>query len=290
MISGQGLAYIHMGRILLARGDLPGASDMLLRAEQLSQAHTVYPDLKAIVQVFHARLLIEQGDLEVARDALEACLGSACCQHAFHREWVQIARARVLIGMHRPGEALALLAGLREIAREKGRGRNWLEMSLLSALAWHATGETTQAFIALQEGLAYARAPGFVRIFVDEGPAMQALLHAWLRARPGQLRAQSAASPLPDYARQVLSAFPAAAAERARDLPGVETLIEPLSPRELEVLGLLCEGLSNQQIAACLVLSVGTVKTHIHNIFGKLGVSNRPQAIARASRLRLELK
>jgi LuxR family maltose regulon positive regulatory protein len=87
------------------------------------------------------------------------------------------------------------------------------------------------------------------------------------------------------YVADLLAAFPPQAAASADVSAMMDTLIEPLTECELEVLGLLCQGLSNREIADLLVLSVGTVKTHIHNIFGKLGVGNRPQAIAKASRL-----
>lgn len=288
MVSGQGLGYIDMGRILSARGDWPAAAAMMQRAEELCQAHTVYPDLITIVAVFRAWLLLQKGELESAWDALEAVLQAPCCQHDFHREWALIAQARILVRLRRPDEALRLLAGRREAAQANGRGRNWLEMSLISALALDEFGENEAALAMLQEALAYAQPQGFVRIFLDEGEALRELMAQLLW--PANLpRLQPAA--LQAYILDLLAAFPypppKGAVTPQSIFAGGESLIEPLSARELEVLGLLCEGLSNQEIAARLVLSVGTVKTHIHNIFGKLGVSNRPQAIALAGRLGL---
>jgi LuxR family maltose regulon positive regulatory protein len=99
-----------------------------------------------------------------------------------------------------------------------------------------------------------------------------------------QIEKQTRSRHLLAYADSLLAAFPAAvSATRGK----AAILPEPLSERELEVLGLVAEGLSNREIADKLFLSVGTVKTHVHNIFGKLGVESRPRAIARARELDL---
>jgi LuxR family maltose regulon positive regulatory protein len=126
-----------------------------------------------------------------------------------------------------------------------------------------------------------AEPEGYVRVFVDEGAPMAALL-------------QSAASRgiAPYYVRKLLAALSESRHETrnrpAGDLqPTMSDLIEPLSGRELEVLQLMADGLSNREIADELVLAVGTVKAHIHNIYGKLGVRSRTQAIARARDLNL---
>jgi LuxR family transcriptional regulator, maltose regulon positive regulatory protein len=278
-VSGLGLGTIHQGRILLAQGDLPGAAEMLVQAQELCRVHTVYPDLAAIVQVFHTRLLMAQGNWYEAERVVTTALGSTCCQHDLHREWVLIAQARLQLNTNRPDEALALLTSRQEDAKTNGRGLNWLEMQILAALAWQAKREDKQALFALQSALAYASSQGFVRVFVDGGERMRGLLE--------QFQQQFPTSELREYVDQLLGAFPKPVVSAKMARPNQDALIEALSPRELEVLQLLCTGLSNQEIAAQLVLSVGTVKTHIHNIFGKLGVGNRPQAIAKAQRLRL---
>jgi LuxR family maltose regulon positive regulatory protein len=267
MPSGQGLGYIHMGRILLAQGELPGAWEMLQQAEQVCRAHTVYPDLSVLTQVFRARLFLENGKPAEAWETLQACLVLPCGAHAFHREWLQIAQGRVLLRTDRPQETLDLLENRLDAAREVRRGRNWLEMSLLCAQALANLGREGAALEHLAAALEFAQPQGFIRIFLDEGEAMRALLGHFSQKFPC-----SAAQP---FVTGLLSTF-----QPETPLSG-ESLIEPLTGREREILQLVCEGLSNQEIARQLVLSVGTVKTHIHNIFGKLGVSNRPQAIAR---------
>jgi LuxR family maltose regulon positive regulatory protein len=270
--SGLGLGYIHMGRILLANGDVQAARSFLDKADALAKTHTIYPDLQVIIEVFRARLFMENDNLDAAWHVLESCLVSSCCRHKFHREWIFISQARVYLRKGLPAEALDLLKDYMQDAMVYGRGWNWLEMCLLSAQAKHAIGKSGEALELLQSGLVYAQMHGFVRIFVDEGLPMHILLERFLETCPsGSLR---------NYVNGLLGAFPSQAIPLA-----TLALIEPLSERELQVLKLVCDGLSNQEIAARLVLSVGTVKTHIHNIFGKLGVINRPQAIARARQL-----
>lgn len=271
-VSGQGLAYVHLGRILLAQGELADAHSILKKAQSLCQTHTVYPDLEVIVRIFSAQILLEGGDFNSAWQILETCLALPSGQFELHREWILIAQARVLIRKQRPAEALALLTGRLELARTHGRRRNWLEISLLTALALDGLGEHARSMNVLADALEYARPQGFIRIFLDEGEAMQRLLTQYSKQNSEA------------YIAALLDAFPSHEETAQASAPN-QNLVEPLSPREMEVLLLLCDGLSNQEIADRLVLSVGTVKTHIHNIFGKLGVRDRPQAIAGAIRL-----
>jgi LuxR family maltose regulon positive regulatory protein len=278
-ISGKGLGYLHMGRILRAEGDWAGARAMLKKAQDLCRRYNVYPDLEDLVQVFHARLCLDAGEPEQAWQVLETCLQADCCRNELRLEWMLIAQSRVLVQTDRPTEALALLTGRLESAKENGRGRNWLEICLLTALALKASGERHQAHLVLNEGLVYAQTQGFRRTFVDEGERMRELLEEF-----GVLFPQKQLS---DLASEVLAIFPAQSATKTTQSIKYESLYEALSGRELEILRLVSQGASNSEIAARLVLSVGTVKTHIHNIYGKLGVRDRPQAIAKAGLLGL---
>ena len=155
--------------------------------------------------------------------------------------------------------------------------RSVLEILVLRALALSAQGDTIEALAALGRALPRAEPEGYIRLFLDEGVPMIALLRQ-AHARgliPGYVASLLEASGEP---RTMNSSF-------HTSNPG--SLIEPLTPREREVLQLLLEGASNREIAQHLVLSVNTVKKHVLNLCGKLGVQSRAQAIAKARRLHL---
>jgi LuxR family maltose regulon positive regulatory protein len=132
---------------------------------------------------------------------------------------------------------------------------------------------------SLEQALTQAEPGGFIRTFVDEGPPLARLLYEALTRGIA-----------PDYARRLLSAFPVSEPEQAAPLETQalkSDLIEPLSERELEVLTLVAEGLTNPEIASRLFLTLNTIKGHTRNIYGKLNVHSRTQAIARAQALGL---
>ncbi|HEX3643463.1 MAG TPA: LuxR C-terminal-related transcriptional regulator, partial [Ktedonobacteraceae bacterium] len=153
------------------------------------------------------------------------------------------------------------------------------------ALAHQMCQEEAQALDVLSEALRLAEPEGYIRSFVDEGLPMKALLS---RLREQQRKA----GPTP-YLDTLLAAFPqqSKAQERQPKPAGERTktqpLLDPLSERELEVLQLLVQGVSNQEIAQELVIAHDTVKRHVSHIFAKLGVNNRVQAVRQARALGL---
>ena len=154
---------------------------------------------------------------------------------------------------------------------------------ILQAIALHAHDDTDKAVRLLGDALALGEPGGFIRTFVDEGPPMARLLHEIL-SRAEALPRRIA----PDYVLGLLAAFPIAEPEQAdssrSQAPDAEW-VEPLSERELEVLQLIAEGLTNREIASRLFLSLNTVKAHTRNIYGKLAVHSRRQAVDRARTL-----
>jgi LuxR family maltose regulon positive regulatory protein len=173
-----------------------------------------------------------------------------------------------------------------------------IEIGILQALAHQAQGDLAPALVALQRALKLAQPEGYVRTFVDkifvnEGLSMVRLLSAAAAQgiRPdyiGKLLAafapvEAAPPPRPEGTRHDAHLPPASPAQPLRAQP----LIEPLSARELEVLQLIAQGLSNGEISARLFLALSTVKGHNRNIFDKLQVQSRTEAIARARELGL---
>jgi LuxR family maltose regulon positive regulatory protein len=185
----------------------------------------------------------------------------------------------VLLAQKRPAEARRLLLNLEQYARSSGLTRSLITASILQALAQQALGHKDQALACLGEAVGLAAPEGYRRAFLDEGPVILALL-------PGVRRHE------PEFVDDLLGGATAVATGGQRGKgegshPRPQPLVEPLSEREMDVLKLVAEGLSNQEIASRLFISVGTVKTHVHNICGKLAASSRTQAAAQARELGL---
>jgi LuxR family maltose regulon positive regulatory protein len=206
---------------------------------------------------------------------------------SYTREPEYLLLARVLLVEGHVDPALALLDRLRSLAERQGRVGSVLEVDALRAVAIAAGGDATSALAALSEALALAQPEGYVRVFVDEGVEMSALLvrlvaakrddEAW--AEPARLA----------YVGRLMRAFETnhgvaepTAGRRGVGAPG---LVEPLSEREIEVLRLLAAGKSNHEIAAELFVALDTVKKHVSHILAKLGATNRTEATARARAL-----
>ena len=146
-----------------------------------------------------------------------------------------------------------------------------VELLVLRALARRAAGDRDGAAVSLDRALTVAEPEGYVRLFLDEGPAMGELLAAAARRSPAS------------YASRLLGADDDRIPAPTRRQP----LVEPLSERELEVLRLLASDLDGPEIAAELFVSLNTMRTHTKNIYAKLGVSSRRAAVTRAAELGL---
>ncbi|HET8624308.1 MAG TPA: LuxR C-terminal-related transcriptional regulator, partial [Gemmatimonadales bacterium] len=277
-----GLAIL--ARIRQAQGDANGALDAIEQAEQVELSPQVVALLNP-VPVWRAGLLLGRGEVaEAARWANERGL-SAADEPSYPREGEYLVLARVLLAQREPDRALGLLERLHAQAVDEERTGSVIELGALRALALEARGDDAAALTALAEALVLAGPAGYARVFVDHGGPMAHLLGRLAAAhRTGRVELPSSVPP--DHLDRLARAFKpdgAYAASRAdRDTAGVEALVEPLSDRELEVLGLLAAGKSNQQIADELFVVLDTVKKHVGRILAKLGAANRTQAVARA--------
>ncbi len=261
--------YHALARIRRAHGDMDGALAALDEADTVAEKMGLAP-VKNWINAQRAQIWLARGETEAALDWADHFVGQM--QEDIFPS-VPIALAKVWVSQREPDKALLLLDHALQSAQAVGRLGNALLILAVKAIVYHAKGDPEQALATLEHALELAEPEGYVRVFADEGAPMARLLRRVLT--------RSSAS---EYGRRLLEAL----GESVKiELAIASQLYEPLSQRELEVLRLIVDGATNKEIADELVLTVNTVKRHISNIFGKLDVSNRAQAIARASQLNL---
>jgi LuxR family maltose regulon positive regulatory protein len=280
---------VTLAWIRQARGDPAGALDAIGEAERVQLS----PEIVGLINPVpaeRARLALAQGDVDAAARWAQASGLTATDELSYPREREYLVLARVLLGAQAPEQALGLLERLQARATAQGRTGSVIEIQALQALARSAGGDQAGALAALAEALDLAAPEGYLRVFVDEGPPMAALLRQLLAGRRQDRPAAVAAVPR-DYLARLLEAFEQAGLTVRLPVRSggvvVAGLVEPLTERELEVLRLLADGRSNQAIAAELVISLDTVKRHVSHLFSKLEVANRTQAVSRARELGL---
>jgi LuxR family transcriptional regulator, maltose regulon positive regulatory protein len=260
-------AELFLARLKLAEGDVAEASVILAKVDQSVRQHNFMHRMPEVAAA-QVPILLRQGNLAVA--------GQLAQTHN-----LPLSQARVYLAQ---GEPSAALDGLRAY-RQQVEAKDWkderLKTMVLQAIAHRAHSEKDNALQTLAEALALAEPGGFIRVFVDEGLPMFRLL--------SEAAAQGI---MPDYTGKLLAAFEAEKqkTEDKSPLPGatpVRPVIEPLSQRELEVLRLIAQGLSNDEIGKRLFLALDTVKGHNRRIYDKLQVQRRTEAVARARELGL---
>lgn len=267
------------------QGDAAGVRQALAAARQLAaESDTTLDDV--LVEARAARLALAQGDVATARRWADACRARASSIPGpstpdfvgeVVQEIEQAVLARVCLATGQIDEALARLRPVLENAEKRGRYRAAIELLIVQARAFKAGGQPDRAGRALLRALTLAEPEGYLRAFIDEGDDIRSLLSDLMRTALVDPKLRT-------YGERLQAAFgqpdrPAA--------PGGSSLIEPLSERELDILRLIAAGLSNQDIAARLYLSLATVKWHAGHLYAKLGVQSRTQAVAKARELGL---
>ena len=263
--------YVIQARVLqmLNKGEeaqeaMQNAERQALETKSMSCVHDA--------QAHKARLALALGDVQVAqRWAAGRGLGSVGDVHMEGppNEIEQLTYARLLMAVGKASEALPILEALSGLQEQIGRTRALIESLTLQALCLRSLGRMDEAVRTLARALMLAAPEGFARVFIQEGPPLAALL-----------RTVGSLGHSPEYVKHLLEIFGEAPALQ-------ESVLDPLSERELEVLRLVADGLTNAEIADQLVIAHSTAKTHINRIYSKLGVSTRTHAVARARQLQI---
>ena len=250
---------LFLARLKVIQSNVDETAVMLDKVDQLVRQHNIVTQAPEVAAV-QVLILLHRGDLGAAANLAKT-------------QDLPLSLARVHLAQGDATTALAVLEPLRQRAEAKGFKDQRLKVMVLQAAAYYLHGEKVKAISVMNDALALTKPGGFIRLFVDEGIPMARLLYDALSHGIE-----------PEYIRRLLAAFPETEPEPPPSSPlrsPESEWIETLSERELEVLLLIAEGLTNQEVANRLFLSLHTVKVHARNIYAKLGVKNRTQAVAR---------
>jgi LuxR family transcriptional regulator, maltose regulon positive regulatory protein len=265
---------MSLARLKKSTGDLAAALLAIEQAHSICESFQI-PRFVTLSEAHCVRIQLANGMLDTANQwaqQYQQLRNSHPVEYT--REYEDLTLARIHLANGEIDQGLKLLTPLLKQSEVTGRIRTSIEAMILLSLTRKAQNKIDIAVEWLQKALKLAAPEGYTRLFLDEGSALAELLP---KARPTA----------PNLVDQLLQEF----ASQLQAAKGFSTandkLIAPLSEQELRVLKLIVMGKSNQAIAEELIISVGTAKWHVHNVLQKLGVNNRPQAIARASELGL---
>ncbi len=271
---------LAQARFKESAGDFDSALAFLDEASRLFIS-TPIPNTRP-VEALKARIYLKHGQLSKAQAWARECGINVSDELSYLREFEHITLAQVLVAEYQSTSsedkiqaALGLLSRLLQTAEDAKRMGSMIEILTAQALAFRAHGDARQAHASLSHALTLAEPEGYFRFFVNEGKPMAELL--------AQLSQSHVDDRLTTYIRKLLNA-----SDKTRSEPASpQSLIDPLSERELEVLHLVADGLSNDEISQKLFLALSTVKGHNLRIFGKLQAKSRTEAVARARELGL---
>ncbi len=268
---------VAQARLNQAAGDFDAALDRLDEARRVYVKNPV-PDLRPIAAL-KTHVYLKQGRLAKAQEWVRERGLSPSDDLTYLHEFEYLTLARVLVAENQIPSALALLDRLLQAAEACKRVGSVIEISIVQALAYQSHGNTSAALAALDRALTLAEPEGYIRTFVTEGEPLRGLIEKQKHVEGHQSI---------EYVTKLLAAFTSLAdtSQSARNNQP-SAMLDSLSPRELEVLRLIEQGLSNQEIADRLFLAVSTIKGYTRTLFDKLQVQRRTEAVVRARELGL---
>ena len=302
--------YITLARTRQALGDMRGVDEAMQAAHRAATHLDTIKLGGGIAAWRQARLWVWQGNINAAArwieekgyheaaivpDELLKQVADSPTPLVTASEYITL--AKVLLAQQEPERAVAVIEPLIRACEEAGWNGTLIDALVVHTMAVRVLGDEPKAMSVLERVLTLAEPEGFLRVFVDEGKPMLSLIADFRSLLHNRLSTESNArkNRLLAYTTRLLSAFTVQPAVAGFDQPSStspqttikDSLIEPLSDREIQVLRLLSAGLSSTEIAEKLIISANTVRSHMKNIYGKLNVHSRYQAVERARELKL---
>jgi LuxR family maltose regulon positive regulatory protein len=289
-------AFTALARLQLAQNDWPGAYATFQKADELAQKSPVDPFVRCWLDDCHVRLWLAKGRLDDLARWAEASGLTVDGELSYHYDLHHLNLARLLLARarcadtpdraHTLSQVSGLLSRLLVAAEKAGWVHETIKTLVLQAMVFAESSDKDKALRALGRALALAEQGGFIRIFLDEGEPMRLTISDFRLLIKKQLRGDE--HKLLGYVDQLLDAFAQPGVMPPSKISNLNsTLVNPLSQRELDVLRLIAQGLSNQAIGERLFLALSTVKGHNRVIFDKLQAQSRTEAVARARELGL---
>jgi LuxR family maltose regulon positive regulatory protein len=270
---------LHLARALTLKGDLTGAQKVILEIEKAAREFDIPPWIHHVTSALKAEIWLASGSPDAVSRWVQECGLDVEDKLTNRREAEHTVLARFLMIQERLDEAEQLLTRLIQCAEAGTRVYSLIQMHLLMALTFQKKGAGDLAMNEVKQAVFLGEPGGFIRSFIKEGPPMADLVGKILEEKKETGKEAEFSR---HYVKKLVAAF------KADEHPKkVDGLAESLSEREMEVLHLIAAGLTNQEIARKLFVSLNTVRTHTKNINGKLNVHSRTQAVARAKELKL---
>lgn len=278
------VAYVTLARLMAAEGRFVDACDLLQEGEATGRRRDT-PRLTISLVAERALLLLRNGQLETVAELLRTELRAPAAEGEFAgvlRDKRLRIEARLALARGAAAEALETVGGLLHHVRQTQQVRKHVELLLIRAVAQQALGRSNDALRSLAEALRLAAPERLTRVFLDEGER----LHPLIAALKGSEKPSDAGADDESMQKllEQLAATIRSGGSRAVVTQAESGVLDPLTPRELQILRMMESGLSAKQLARALFVTEGTVKWHLYNMYGKLDVRNRSAAIAKARR------